>query len=119
MAQKPTNNVLTVSTATSFAEKWLLPHLPAFNDQYPEMDVRVFSLDQLTNFTSDGVDEAIRFGGGGYPGLISESFSDNTYLPVCSAELITESKSVKDFSDLRNFTLIHTHWLQEAQAAPS
>ena len=41
--RKATNNVLTVSTTTSFAEKWLLPRLPDFNDKFPEMDVRVFS----------------------------------------------------------------------------
>lgn len=116
---KATNNVLTVSTTTSFAEKWLLPHLPDFNDKFPEMDVRVFSLDKLTDFTSDGVDVAIRFGGGNYPGLISESLSEKEYLPVCSPELITDSKPLKKLSDLKNFTLIHTHWLQEAQAAPS
>ena len=116
---KATNNVLTVSTTTSFAEKWLLPHLPAFNDQFPEMDVRVFSLDKLADFISDGVDVAIRFGAGNYPGLISESLSENAYLPVCSPDLISSSKPLKDFSDLRHFTLIHTHWLQEAQAAPS
>ena len=116
---KATSNVLTVSTTTSFAEKWLLPHLPDFNDKFPEMDVRVFSLDKLTDFTSDGVDVAIRFGGGKYPGLISESLCENEYLPVCSPDLITESKPLKNVSDLKHFTLIHTHWLQEAQAAPS
>jgi LysR family glycine cleavage system transcriptional activator len=119
IAYKPTNNVLTVSTTTSFAEKWLLPHLPAFNEQFPDMDVRLFSLDKLTDFISDGVDVAIRFGRGNYPGLISEPLSENTYLPVCSPDLISNSKPLKDFSDLRGFTLIHTHWLQEAQAAPS
>lgn len=119
VAHKSTNNVLTVSTTTSFAEKWLLPHLPDFNDQFPEMDVRVFSLDKLTDFISDGVDVAVRFGRGDYPGQISESLSENSYLPVCSPDLITNSKPLKDFSDLKNCTLIHTHWLQEAQAAPS
>ena len=114
-----TNNGLTVSTTTSFAEKWLLPHLPDFNDKFPEMDVRVFSLDKLTDFFSDGVDVAIRFGRGNYLGLISESLSENEYLPVCSPDLIANSKQLENPSDLRHFTLIHTHWLQEAQAAPS
>ena len=44
--------------------------------------------------------------------------SENEYLPVCSPELIGGSKPLKRPSDLKNFTLIHTHWLQEAQAAP-
>jgi DNA-binding transcriptional LysR family regulator len=52
--------VLVVSTPPGFTSKWLAPRLYRFSIAYPEIDVRVSSSMNNANFTTDGVDAAIR-----------------------------------------------------------
>ena len=52
--------VLVISTPPGFTSKWLAPRLYRFASAYPEIDVRVSSSISYANFTSDGVDVAIR-----------------------------------------------------------
>lgn len=112
-------NRLTLSTTISFAEKWLLPHLPDFNQLYPELDVRIISTDQRVDFTTDNTDVAVRFGRGRYKGMIAEPITNNIYFPVCSPELQQSSGRIASPEDLHAQTLIHTDWLQESNAAPT
>src|SRR5262249_52527560 len=52
--------VLVISTSPGFTSKWLAPRLYRFATTYPEIDVRVSSSVGNANFTTDGVDIAIR-----------------------------------------------------------
>ncbi len=52
--------VLVISTPPGFTSKWLAPRLYRFSIAYPEIDVRVSSSINNANFTTDGVDAAIR-----------------------------------------------------------
>ncbi len=113
------SNTLTISTTISFAEKWLLARLPAFSDLYPDLDVRVFSSDNLVDFQADNTDLAIRFGRGQYPGLISQPISLHHYYPVCSPYLLEIEPHLACLEDLRNHTLIHTHWQTQMTSAPT
>jgi len=63
---------LMVTTSPSLAAKWLVPRLDGFLAQHPEVDVRIDVSQGLADFAEDGVDIAIRFGTGDYPGLIVE-----------------------------------------------
>ena len=113
------NNTLTISTTISFAEKWLLTRLPEFSDLHPDLDVRVFSTDNLVDFHADGTDLAIRFGRGQYPGLISQPLPVHHYYPVCSPQVLAAGPPLECLEDLRNHTLIHTHWQTQMTAAPT
>jgi LysR family glycine cleavage system transcriptional activator len=64
--------VLNVSAAPSFAAKWLLPRLDGFQKAHPEIDVHVAASLDLADFAQDGVELAIRYGAGLYPGLTVE-----------------------------------------------
>ena len=55
--------VLVVSSAPGFTSKWLASRLYRFSIAYPEIDVRVSSSINNANFTTDGVDAAIRTSG--------------------------------------------------------
>ena len=52
--------VLVISTPPGFTAKWLAPRLYRFASAYPEIDVRVSSSSSNANFTTDGVNVAIR-----------------------------------------------------------
>jgi LysR family glycine cleavage system transcriptional activator len=77
-------NRLTVSVLPSFASRWLMPRLIRFMDANPDIEVNVFATNVLANFASDGVDIAIRFGRGPWPGLACEKFLDDEVFPVAS-----------------------------------
>ena len=52
--------MLVISTPPGFTSKWLAPRLYRFASAYPEIDVRVSSSLGNANFTTDGVDVAVR-----------------------------------------------------------
>lgn len=104
------SRLLTVSVAPSFGAKWLLPRLQRFRGQHPEFDVRLDSNDRLANFKTDGVDLAIRYGSGEFPGLLSDRFLEESAFPVCTPALMAENGPLMAPADLARHTLLHVDW---------
>lgn len=75
---------LKISVLPSFASRWLMPRLGKFLEANPQYEISVEANQTRSNFTSDGVDVAIRFGTGPWPGLHSERLAGDSYFPVCS-----------------------------------
>ncbi len=98
---------LKVSVLPSFAAKWLLPRLSRFRALHPEFDVLVHAAGHLVDFERDGVDVAIRYGRGRYPGLETTFFMDDVVFPVCSPTLLEGAKPLGKPEDLRHHTLLH------------
>lgn len=107
----PTN--LKVSTLPSFASRWLVPRIGGFQEKHPHLKLSILPSFRLVDFQGDGVDLAIRFGKGDYPGLESRFFLEESLLPVCHETLIggrTLSQSdmpglpwlIDDSIDMRN-----------------
>jgi LysR family glycine cleavage system transcriptional activator len=113
--------VLTVSTSDGFAGRWLVPRLHRFHRANRDIDVRLSTSGILADFVRDGIDIAIRYGTGGYDGVVSEFLADEEVSPVCSPELLQGEHPLRSPSDLRYHTLIHDNfridwatWLQSA-----
>ncbi len=96
-----------VSSAPSFASKWLAPRLDGFHSAHPEIEAWVSADSGLTDFTIADADFAIRYGGGVYEGLKSEKLLDETVLPVCSPALLEGLDAIRRPEDLAKHTLIH------------
>ncbi|MBR2687852.1 MAG: transcriptional regulator GcvA [Aquamicrobium sp.] len=101
------NTTLNVSTSDGFAGKWLVPRLYRFHRAHGDIDVRVSTTGKLTNFRGDGIDIAIRYGSGDYPGLTSEFLAGEEVFPVCSPKLLEGAYPLREPEDLRHHTLIH------------
>ena len=97
---------LTVTVPPSFASKWLLPRLGAFEALHPDVDVWVSAGMELTDFTSGEIDLAIRYGAGRYPGLEVIRLMQETVIPVASPELLA-SHPLENLGDLANAILLH------------
>ena len=54
--------ILRISTTQSFAIKWLVPRIGSFTRQFPDIDIRIDSNDQVVDLDDDSIDIAIRFG---------------------------------------------------------
>ena len=110
--------ILTVSMAPSFAAKWLVPRLEGFQALHPEIDVRVTASMNLVAFADDGVDCAIRYGLGQYPGLVVEKLLDESVVPVCGPGL--RRAVTGDPADLlRDMTLLHDDSPEQDASCPT
>lgn len=96
-----------VSSAPSFAAKWLAPRLERFHAFHPGVEAWVSADSGLTDFTTADADFAIRYGAGGYEGLKNEKLLDETVLPVCSPKLLEGADALRKPADLARHTLIH------------
>jgi len=116
-----TSGVVSVSTIDSFAARWLMPRLSRFRLLHGEVDVRVAITERLADFVSDGIDIAIRCGGGQYRGFAAELLMKEDHSPVCSPKLLRGCHPLRTPADLARHTLLHdvftadwAIWLQSA-----
>ena len=114
---------LTVTLLPSFASRWLVPRLGLFLKSHPEVDFRLAPSRELTNFQTEDIDLAIRYGSGNYPGLTSIFLMDEDIFPVCSPKIMDGSHPLLQPNDLRHHVLLHDEghgdwrkWLLAANA---
>ena len=98
---------LTVSSSASFAVKWLVPRLGDFQRQYPDIDIRISTGMALSNFREDGVDIAVRYGLGTWPGLHSDLLLHEDSIPIAAPALVTGDRALNCPVDLSKHTLLH------------
>lgn len=104
---------LTVSTIASFATKWLVPHLSRFQQQHPDIDIRISTSNSKADFRRDEIDCAIRFGHGDWPEVEAVRLMEEDIVPVCSPDLIRGEPPLRVPDDLRHHTLLHTSTLPD------
>jgi LysR family glycine cleavage system transcriptional activator len=101
------SGIVSVSTIDSFAARWLMPRMFRFRRTHGDIDVRVATSERLADFVSDGIDIAIRCGGGQYPGLAAELLMKEDHFPVCSPKLLKGRFPLRTPADLARHTLLH------------
>jgi LysR family glycine cleavage system transcriptional activator len=97
---------LTLTAPPSFAAKWLVPRLGAFEHAHPQVDIWLSAGIELVDLTAGEVDVAIRYGSGRYPGLEVRRLLGETVIPVISPELLKE-QTLETPEDLKNHILLH------------
>lgn len=112
------NRRVAVSAAPSFASKWLIPRLGAFQEQYPDAEVRLSADVELVDFAGSSFDLAIRYGPGGYDGLHYERLMPESLVVVCSPRLLAVQE-LRDVSDLAAAPLIHEDGRERDPLCPS
>jgi LysR family transcriptional regulator, glycine cleavage system transcriptional activator len=100
--------LLTVSTTTSLAAKWLVTRVASFQDAHPGIEVRLTTSPHLVDFQREEVDMAVRYGRGNWPGLRTQWLMAEDVFPVCSASLMKGPKPLRRPEDLVHHTLLHT-----------
>ena len=81
------SNRLTVSVLPSFDSRWLMPRIGRFMAAHPDWEINIDSSAALADFARDGIDVAVRFGRGTWPGLDVEWLMDDEYILVVSPTL--------------------------------
>ena len=111
LARDLSERVLVVSAPPGFTAKWLAPRLYRFLLAHPEIDARISASKDLANFTTDGIDVAIRNARGSTPGLWSRKLMEIHLTPVASPRLLVELGGLASPADLRRAPLIHDDML--------
>jgi LysR family transcriptional regulator, glycine cleavage system transcriptional activator len=102
--------VLVISTPPGLTAKWLAPRLYRFSGAHPEVDVRVSSSLGNANFTTDGVDVAVRnlsVDAVAGADLVIEKLFELSLVPVCSARLLEIHGPFDSPEALKGVPLIH------------
>jgi LysR family glycine cleavage system transcriptional activator len=99
---------LMITMLASFLQQWLLPRLQAFNDRYPDIELRLHTSPQLVDFLRSEVQAAVRFGVGDWPQLHVEKVLDEWLVPVCSKTLLSKHGSIRTRDDLKRIPLLHS-----------
>jgi LysR family transcriptional regulator, glycine cleavage system transcriptional activator len=108
-------SVLVVSAGPAIAAKWLVPKLYLFQEQYPDIELRVATTTRSVDLDREGVDVALRHGRGHYPGLESVRLFGEAYAPMCAPRLLRNRKApLETPADLRHHRLLH----DDAAASP-
>lgn len=104
---------LHVSTTPSFASNWLMPRLAGFRALHPDIDIMIDPNPALTDPQPGGIDVAIRFGAGHWPGLDATLLLPTSIAVVAATELIG-THPAECPEDLMRFP-----WLQELGTSES
>ncbi|HXH02485.1 MAG TPA: transcriptional regulator GcvA [Candidatus Competibacteraceae bacterium] len=104
---------VTVAATLAFTSFWLIPRIPKFRAAYPNIDVRVLAIDREIDYAADGVDIAIRYGYGQWPGLEASFLLGEEIFPVCSPGYLQGRPALTSPADLLGETLLcpdEEHW---------
>lgn len=94
------DNLLTITTAQTFASSWLAKHFGAFAVHCAEIAVKLdISSTAYADFQSAGIDVAFRTGAGQWPGLMAKKLLHFDYTPMLSPKL-AEQYDLKEPADI-------------------
>lgn len=93
------DRAVQISVTPSFASQWLMPRIGAFWAEFPQVTVNINPSMELVDLRRDGVDIAVRYGDGNWPGLEVELLTDGEFVVVAHPDLV-QGRQVNSLSDL-------------------
>lgn len=103
--QRANANRLTVTTLPSFAACWLTPRIGRFIELEPEVEINLISNPAILDFFRDGIDVAIRWGFGEYPGQETRLLMRDEFVVVASPTYLAQH-AIASPADLATCTLL-------------
>ncbi|MFD2265166.1 transcriptional regulator GcvA [Lacibacterium aquatile] len=110
LMRRQSSGVLTVSTSSSFASRWLVPRLGDFSKLHPGIDLRLGSSAHLVDFAREDIDMAVRYGTGDWPGVHAVRLTVEEMFAVCSPGIAAR---ISHADDLAGQTLLHVDNYEE------
>lgn len=94
---------LKITIAPFFGNRWLLPRLPDFHEQHPDIEIKPSLSFDYVDLGKSGFDAAVRYGAGDWEGMTSVLVCNDVVSPVCAPQLINEHRvplAAQDILDL-------------------
>ncbi|MCV9938220.1 LysR substrate-binding domain-containing protein [Boseaceae bacterium BT-24-1] len=105
--------IVTLSSTSAFLSHWLVPRMDALRQTIPMIDLRLHASNAVEDLRPGGIETAIRYGRGPFPGVVSSFLFADTMTPVCSPRL-----GISRLADLPGATLIHIDGRSHPTPAP-
>lgn len=96
-----------ISVSTSLASWWLLPRLPEFKRNHPDVSLRLVTADADESVDPDSVDLWIPLGPVNRPDLVATPLCDEALVPVAAPELARHHRRSRNPADLLDAPLLH------------
>jgi LysR family glycine cleavage system transcriptional activator len=100
-------NAVMLSVAPSFASRWLLPRLPAFEHGYPRVEVSILVDQKLEDLRTSGCDLVIRMGQGPGSDVDARPLMNDQLYPVMSPDAWRRAGQPQALDELRGMRLLH------------
>lgn len=109
---------LELAVLPTFASHWLIPRLPSFRKNHPDIFINMGVRTEAFNFSQTHFEAAIHYGKPTWPGTSADYLFGEEVIPVCSPKLL--KKPVKQAQDLLEYPLLHSttrpdgwyHWFK-------
>ena len=102
----PNASSVNLSVVPGFLTRWLVPRIRDFQEQYPDVELRLSASTGMIDFQHSDIDMAIYFGNGEWDDVQSYFLHSVSLVPVCSPKLRDGSKPLNRPEDLRHHTLL-------------
>ena len=99
--------IVTVSVTPTFASKCLIPNLPRFATELPDIELRVMATDAVSDFERDGVDLAVRLTRLPFALGLAAEFLFSDMFVVASPDLIKDCPLPLTTENIAQFTLLN------------
>ncbi|WP_133013041.1 LysR substrate-binding domain-containing protein [Marinomonas flavescens] len=104
---------LTISALPTFASHWLVPHLAEFQQQHPQFQIKVRSLDDAAKVDPESIDIILHYGGDHWPRAVSHQLMQEKVIAVCSPRLLenyqkSDHQAEWECGDVVMFPLLHS-----------
>lgn len=98
---------LLIATTPSIASNWLVRLIGEFSLKYPEVEIQLIMIEPRQQHLPSEFDVAICYGEPSFSsGNICQLFTDR-FFPVCSPQLISDEKPIREPEDLFHYTLLY------------
>lgn len=114
------SRTVTLRVHPSLAIRWLMPRLPDFYTQYPNIRVDLDTAwSRQPDFELEDIDGMIEYGSGPFPGLVEDHLWTEQLTPVCRPGLVSDLPSRSDFNGLvlLHMDRDHQNWERWAKQA--
>jgi len=98
--------VLNLAVLPTIGTRWLMPRLPLFLKEHPDLTVNFVTKLSPFDFQSEDLDSAIHYGLPNWPNTQSMYLMGEEAIPVCSAEFLNDHPISRP-ADLTDIPLLH------------
>ncbi len=95
----PTTDVLHLALLPTFGTTWLIPRIPSFLAEHPDVSVQFTTSLKAFDFDSGDIDAAIHYGSATWPGGRTEKLMPEEVVAVCAPSLAGSVGSAADLAD--------------------
>jgi LysR family glycine cleavage system transcriptional activator len=100
------SSILNLVVLPTFAARWLIPRLPAFQKKHPRITMHLTTRQHPIDVALEPFDAVVYFGVPNWPGTISYHLMDVEMVAVCNPKL-KGKRTIKTAADLTKFPLLH------------